>query len=337
MQALIEAQVAADAFRTRAREARSASTHLWQTGSTELDAWLQKWSYDLSFKRLSALLLTAFAVVVAALAGAFVAESATKALKSVALNLDAEAEQLAEASAHFAAAAQTTARRATEQAASIKQTSAATEEINAMAQHNRENSRSAEALSVRTQQNSSETNRELVQMETAMDDFAAQSSKISHIIKVIEEIAFQPNILALNAAVEAARTGAGGTGFAVVAEQLRTLAQRRTQAVRNTTKLIEASLAKSGEGKAKVESVAKSVRSMSGEPNKIKALVEEVRRGGEEQTTSLGQVSHSTLRFEAITQENAASAERSAKAIRKMDTQTENLKGMVGRLTTIVG
>ncbi len=340
MQELIEApgaQVSADAFRTRAREARGASTRLWQTGTTELEELLKNRCDDLSLKRRWALLLTALAVVIAALAGALVVRSATRALKSVAFNLDAEAEQLAEASAQLATAAQTAACGASDQAASIEETSAATEEINATAQQNSENSRSAAELAVRAQQISGETNRALEQMETAMGEIAAQSCKISHIIKVIEEIAFQTNILALNAAVEAARAGAAGAGFAVVADEVRSLAQRCSQAARNTSELIEGSIAKSSEGKVKVESVATSVRSMSGELTKIKALVEEVSRRGEEQTTGLGQVSKAMLRFEAITQENAASADLSAKAVREMNTQAENLKGMVGQLTTIVG
>ncbi len=112
----------------------------------------------------------------------------------------------------------------------------------------------------RSQHEFAETNQALEQTVAAMGEINTQSAKISKIIKVIDEIAFQTNILALNAAVEAARAGEAGMGFAVVADEVRNLAQRCAQAAKDTASLIEESIAKSNDGKTKVDQVATAIR-----------------------------------------------------------------------------
>src|SRR5439155_19298939 len=97
----------------------------------------------------------------------------------------------------------------------------------------------------------------------SMSAIRESSHKVAHIIKTIDEIAFQTNILALNAAVEAARAGEAGMGFAVVADEVRNLAQRSAQAARDTTALIEESIARSQEGATRLEQVAEAIRSIT--------------------------------------------------------------------------
>ena len=181
-----------------------------------------------------------------------------------------------------------------------------------------------------------ETNQSLDQMVVAMGEINTQSDKISKIIKVIDEIAFQTNILALNAAVEAARAGEAGMGFAVVADEVRNLAQRCAQAAKDTAALIEESIAKSNEGKVKVDQVAEAIRAITEQAAKVKTLVDEVNLGSQEQARGIEQIGKAIAQMEQVTQETAASAEESASAAEELTAQSESLKDIVERLTAMV-
>src|SRR5207237_8818920 len=120
--------------------------------------------------------------------------------------------------------------KARQQAGSLEITSSTTEQLAAMTRTDANNARTAVALVIQGDERVSEANRTLEKMVGSMKEISASSDRISKIIKVIEEIAFQTNILALNAAVEAARAGEAGLGFAVVADEVRNLAKRCSQA-----------------------------------------------------------------------------------------------------------
>lgn len=161
--------------------------------------------------------------------------------------------------------------------------------------------------------------------------------RIQKISKVIDEIAFQTNILALNAAVEAARAGEAGMGFAVVADEVRNLAQRCAQAAQETAGLIEASIAKSNDGRAKLDQVTKAVRSIAESSTNVKTLVDEVKLGSNEQARGVDQVSKAILQMEKLVQATAAQAEESAASGAELASQSEGLKGIVARLDSMVG
>jgi methyl-accepting chemotaxis protein/methyl-accepting chemotaxis protein-1 (serine sensor receptor) len=247
------------------------------------------------------------------------------------------AEQVASAAGQVSSSSQSLAQGSSEQAASLEETSASSEQINAMARKNSENSREAAGLVTGSQQKFVQTNQSLEQTVVAMGEIYTQSGKISKIIKVIDEIAFQTNILALNAAVEAARAGEAGMGFAVVADEVRNLAQRSAQAARDTAELIEESIAKSNDGKVKVDQVAAAIRAITEEFGKVKTLVDEVNQGSQEQTRGIEEVAKAVLQMQTVTQSTAAGAEESAAAAEELNAQSEALKDVVRRLTAMVG
>ncbi len=274
------------------------------------------------------------ALLMVVLLSVFVVRGISRTLVIAAAELFKGAEQVA---AQVSSASQSLAQGFSEQAASLQETSASTEEINAMARRNGENSGSAAGLMARSQQNFVQANQSLDEMVQAMEDINGQSEKISKIIRVIDEIAFQTNILALNAAVEAARAGESGMGFAVVANEVRNLAQRCAQAARDTTALIEESIAKSAGAKLKVDHVANAIRTITGESGHVKMLVEEVSVGSREQARGIEQISLAINQMEQVTQTTAAGAEESASAAEELNAQSEALKSIVTKLRALVG
>src|SRR5260370_5335611 len=184
-------------------------------------------------------------------------------IKLAASELAEGAEQVASAAGEVSSSSQAMAQGASEQAASLEETSASSEEMASMTRKNSENSQQAAEFMNAVSQRVVEANRTLNDMTMSMQEIGASSGKISKIIKVIDEIAFQTNILALNAAVEAARAGEAGMGFAVVADEVRNLAQRSAQAAKDTAALIEDSILKSGEGSKKLGEVASSIQAIT--------------------------------------------------------------------------
>ncbi|HXS76223.1 MAG TPA: methyl-accepting chemotaxis protein [Terracidiphilus sp.] len=267
----------------------------------------------------------------------FVVRQINSSLRQAINDLSEGAGQVASAAGQISSSSQSLAQGASEQAASLEETSSSSEEINSMARKNAENSQSANALVVQSQQKFVETNHSLESMVAAMGDIKSSSDKVSKIIKVIDEIAFQTNILALNAAVEAARAGEAGMGFAVVADEVRNLAQRCAQAAKDTAALIEESITKSNDGQAKVNQVAVAIQAITEQSAGVKTLVDEVSLGSQEQTRGIEQIAKALTQMEQVTQQSAANAEESAAAAEELTAQASTLMEVVQQLSAMVG
>ncbi len=266
----------------------------------------------------------------------FAIRKINRVLRSTVAEVTEVSVQIASAASQVAASSQSLAEGASEQAATIEETSSASVEINSMARRNTENSHSAAEAVARSQEGFEKANNSLSEMVGAMEGINASSQKISKIIKVIDEIAFQTNILALNAAVEAARAGEAGMGFAVVADEVRNLAQRCAQAAKDTADLIEDSIQRSNGGRTKVDQVAVSIHTITAEASKVKVLVEEINLGSVEQTRGIDQIGRALTQMEQVTQTSAANAEEGAAAAEELSAQAEAMQNVVAALRAMV-
>ncbi|HEX3744431.1 MAG TPA: methyl-accepting chemotaxis protein [Bryobacteraceae bacterium] len=245
--------------------------------------------------------------------------------------------QVAGAASQVSSASTSLAQGASEQAASLEETSASSSEISAMAVRHTELGREAAGVVAQSGVKFEQTSGLLDETVVAMGEIQAQSGKISKIIKAIDEIAFQTNILALNAAVEAARAGEAGMGFAVVADEVRNLAQRSAQAAKDTAGLIEESIAKSQDGKSKVDQVAAAIRVIIGDASRVKTMVDEMSAGSAQQANDTGQIARAITQMEHVTQQTAANAEQGAAAAEELTAQSAALKEIMMRLSDMVG
>jgi methyl-accepting chemotaxis protein len=261
----------------------------------------------------------------------------TRVLSDLTSELKESAEQVASASGHISSSSQSVAQGASEQAATLEETASFGERIRTAAQKNAGDTKAAADLTAHVDQGVIQTNEALDHLVTAMQEIDHSSQEISKIIKVIEEIAFQTNLLALNAAVEAARAGEAGMGFAVVADEVRNLAQRSSEAARETAALIERSIDKAGVGKMQVQNVAEAVRSVTESATEAQALMRQVQSSNEEQAKETEQIARAISEMERVTQSSAASAEQSASAGEELYAQSESMRGIVSRLTALTG
>jgi methyl-accepting chemotaxis protein len=224
-----------------------------------------------------------------------------------------------------------------QQAASLEETSASLEEISSMAKRNTDSAQRATTIARSTRAAADAGTTAVTAMNTAMAEIKTASDGIAKIIKTIDEIAFQTNILALNAAVEAARAGEAGMGFAVVAEEVRALAQRSAQAAKETASQIDDSVRKSHHGATVCAQVAVHLNEIAAKSREVDQLISEMATASQEQTQSIIQVNTATTEMDRAVQGGAARAEEGASVAQELTDRSAQLQHAVDDLAAVVG
>lgn len=243
---------------------------------------------------------------------------------NIARSVAAGSEQIAESSQQLADSAGV-------QATAVSELSKTVDEAAELIGQNVEKANHANGISNEIKNAIVQSNEKMELLVNAVDEIKAASKKVSVVIKTIDDIAFQTNILALNAAVEAARAGNAGVGFAVVANEVRSLALKSAEAASESKTLIENTIMKTQTGSRISEETFETFSSIGGHINGIVEVVSEINESSKLQQEGIKIVHRGISKIMDIAQGNAAASEESAAASEQMNANAEALRDAMSK------
>lgn len=250
-------------------------------------------------------------------------------LRSSMQQINNSAEQVAGGAEQMSNGAQILSQGASEQASSIEELAVSINDISESVSQNAEHAVKSSELADQVGNQVLDSNQQMREMVGAIEEIKQNSKEISGIVKEIEDIAFQTNILALNASVEAARAGEAGKGFSVVANEVRRLASKTTDASKATADLIYRNAQTVQEGMAAANETARSMMQVVDGMQAVTAMVERISDTSVQQADAVVQIRKSIEQISDIVQGNSATSEESAAASEELSAQAQLLKSLV--------
>jgi methyl-accepting chemotaxis protein len=323
------------------KEGGSSGVLLGRFSTESLVASRQQWSESTSAMKHSQIAgglwsTLAIVIVFGAATAAVVYSKMIAPLARIHVNLTGTSENLRATAGQLGSGSQSLAQGASQQAASLEETSAALEEFSATTKNNAGHAQAANELATQMSRAAEVGAAGILQLNGAMNEIQGASSNIAKIIKTIDEIAFQTNLLALNAAVEAARAGNAGLGFAVVAEEVRSLARRSAEAAKETSGIIEDCVLKSKNGLLVSAEVSRHVQAITEQARRLDEIVAQIANASQEQSRGISELNIAVRDLDGVTQTNAANSEEIASVAVELNSEAERLRLDIAGLSRLL-
>lgn len=239
--------------------------------------------------------------------------------------------QVSAGSLNMAESAQSLAEGATEQASAVEELQATIIDITETMEKSAENAEESYNQAKNYADEADNSRAEMDTMVSAMEKISDSSAKMGNIISEIEAIASQTNLLSLNASIEAARAGEAGRGFAIVAEQIRQLAEQSSKAAVDIRELIESTLEEIADGNQAVERASGAIKNVVSGVKQIAESSKTLSAMVESQTVTMRQAEQGVTQISEVIQNNSAAAQESSATSQQLSAQAATLDELIGQ------